>query len=212
MAHIWVLHGLWLVAGAAGPAYAPHVKRSLQLALELLVSVVFYCLYVLLCFESNKAMGTTCEAEPAVRIGAAGELWFSLDWHILLCMSYGLWLVAGAAGPANAQPVKQSLQLVLELLVGLPVLLGCAAVLVTDWCVKQSVQLALELLVSFPNSVFVGMCRCAFCMAVAGGWCGWACICTTCEAEPAAGTEAAGVHHVCFLFVRCVGVRVACRI
>jgi hypothetical protein len=37
MAHIWALHGLWLVAGAAGPAYAPHVKQSLQLALELLV-------------------------------------------------------------------------------------------------------------------------------------------------------------------------------
>lgn len=37
VAHIWALHGLWLVAGAAGPAYAPHVKQSLQLALELLV-------------------------------------------------------------------------------------------------------------------------------------------------------------------------------
>lgn len=37
-AHIWALHGLWLVAGAAGPGYAPHVRQSLQLALELLVS------------------------------------------------------------------------------------------------------------------------------------------------------------------------------
>jgi hypothetical protein len=36
--HIWALHGLWLVAGAAGVGYAAHVKRSLQLALELLVS------------------------------------------------------------------------------------------------------------------------------------------------------------------------------
>lgn len=35
--HIWALHGLWLVAGAAGVAYAAHVKQSLQLALELLV-------------------------------------------------------------------------------------------------------------------------------------------------------------------------------
>jgi hypothetical protein len=39
MAHIWALHGLWLVAGAAGPGYGPHVKQSLQLALELLVSL-----------------------------------------------------------------------------------------------------------------------------------------------------------------------------
>lgn len=37
VAHIWALHGLWLVAGAAGPGYAGHVKQSLQLALELLV-------------------------------------------------------------------------------------------------------------------------------------------------------------------------------
>jgi hypothetical protein len=36
--HIWALHGLWLVAGAAGVGYAAHVKQSLQLALELLVS------------------------------------------------------------------------------------------------------------------------------------------------------------------------------
>lgn len=36
--HIWALHGLWLVAGAAGVGYAGHVKQSLQLALELLVS------------------------------------------------------------------------------------------------------------------------------------------------------------------------------
>lgn len=35
--HIWALHGLWLVAGSAGVGYAAHVKRSLQLALELLV-------------------------------------------------------------------------------------------------------------------------------------------------------------------------------
>jgi hypothetical protein len=46
MAHIWALHGLWLVAGAAGPAYAPHVKQSLQLALELLVgSLIIGFLY-----------------------------------------------------------------------------------------------------------------------------------------------------------------------
>ncbi|KAF8072444.1 hypothetical protein HT031_000103 [Scenedesmus sp. PABB004] len=38
VAHIWALHGLWLVASAAGPGYAAHVKPSLQLALELLVS------------------------------------------------------------------------------------------------------------------------------------------------------------------------------
>jgi hypothetical protein len=37
--HIWALHGLWLVAGSAGVGYAAHVKRSLQLALELLVSM-----------------------------------------------------------------------------------------------------------------------------------------------------------------------------
>jgi hypothetical protein len=43
MAHIWALHGLWLVAGAAGPAYAPHVKQSLQLALELLVRLTLLC-------------------------------------------------------------------------------------------------------------------------------------------------------------------------
>lgn len=36
--HIWALHGLWLVAGAAGVGYAAHVKQSLQLSLELLVS------------------------------------------------------------------------------------------------------------------------------------------------------------------------------
>jgi hypothetical protein len=38
--HIWALHGLWLVAGAAGVGYAGHVKQSLQLALELLVRCV----------------------------------------------------------------------------------------------------------------------------------------------------------------------------
>jgi hypothetical protein len=38
--HIWALHGLWLMAGAAGVGYAGHVKQSLQLALELLVSQV----------------------------------------------------------------------------------------------------------------------------------------------------------------------------
>lgn len=38
VAHIWALHGLWLVAGSAGVGYAAHVKQSLQLALELLVS------------------------------------------------------------------------------------------------------------------------------------------------------------------------------
>jgi hypothetical protein len=37
VAHIWALHGLWLVACAAGPGYAGHVRKSLQLALELLV-------------------------------------------------------------------------------------------------------------------------------------------------------------------------------
>lgn len=42
VAHIWALHGLWLVAGAAGPGYAGHVKQSLQLALELLVSVTHH--------------------------------------------------------------------------------------------------------------------------------------------------------------------------
>ncbi len=30
--------GLWLLANAAGPAFAPHVRPSLQLALELVVS------------------------------------------------------------------------------------------------------------------------------------------------------------------------------
>lgn len=40
VAHVWALHGLWLVAGAAGAGYAAHVKQSLQLALELLVGCV----------------------------------------------------------------------------------------------------------------------------------------------------------------------------
>lgn len=40
--HIWALHGLWLVAGAAGVGYAAHVKQSLQLALELQVGWSFW--------------------------------------------------------------------------------------------------------------------------------------------------------------------------
>lgn len=44
--HIWALHGLWLVAGAAGVGYAPHVKLSLQLALELLVSCFIHSFIV----------------------------------------------------------------------------------------------------------------------------------------------------------------------
>lgn len=43
IAHIWALHGLWLVAGAVGPGYGPHVRQSLQLALELLVSACSRC-------------------------------------------------------------------------------------------------------------------------------------------------------------------------
>jgi hypothetical protein len=37
-AHVWALHSLWLTATAAGAAFEPHVGRSLQLAMELLVS------------------------------------------------------------------------------------------------------------------------------------------------------------------------------
>lgn len=50
--HIWALHGLWLVAGAAGVAYAAHVKQSLQLAVELLVRrslTAFHSCYALSC-------------------------------------------------------------------------------------------------------------------------------------------------------------------
>lgn len=36
--HLWALHGLWLVANAAGPSFMPHVRASLQLAQQLLVS------------------------------------------------------------------------------------------------------------------------------------------------------------------------------
>ncbi|MEW5307721.1 MAG: hypothetical protein WDW36_010098 [Sanguina aurantia] len=36
--HLWALHGLWLVANAAGPSFTPHVRASLQLAQQLLVT------------------------------------------------------------------------------------------------------------------------------------------------------------------------------
>lgn len=36
--HIWALHALWLVASNAGLSYMPHVKTTLALAQELLVS------------------------------------------------------------------------------------------------------------------------------------------------------------------------------
>lgn len=47
--HLWALHGLWLVANAAGPSFMPHVRASLQLAQQLLVSLsvdhisAFFC-------------------------------------------------------------------------------------------------------------------------------------------------------------------------
>jgi hypothetical protein len=37
-AHLWGLHGLWLLATAAGPGYSPQVKATLRLCEELLVS------------------------------------------------------------------------------------------------------------------------------------------------------------------------------
>lgn len=36
--HLWLLHGLWLVAGAAGLAFLPHVRPSLDLALAVLLA------------------------------------------------------------------------------------------------------------------------------------------------------------------------------
>jgi hypothetical protein len=91
-----VMHAslLWLLGCAAGPAYAPHVKQSLQLALELLVRRSLLC---------------------------AGKGMHLCQWCLMLiavmhaCL---LWLVAGAAGPVYAPHVKHSLQLALGLLVG----------------------------------------------------------------------------------------------
>eukprot|EP00884_Botryococcus_braunii_P001693 jgi/Botrbrau1/11524/Bobra.0393s0003.2 len=39
---LWVVHGLWLVANAAGLAFLPHVRASLELALQLLMSEEAY--------------------------------------------------------------------------------------------------------------------------------------------------------------------------
>lgn len=34
---IWILHGLWMTCNAGGLAYLPHVSKTLQMCLELIV-------------------------------------------------------------------------------------------------------------------------------------------------------------------------------
>jgi hypothetical protein len=58
-APLWALQGLLCVAGAAGPAYGPHVKRTLQLAEELLVGA-----------RRHKAL---CFRSPAVDLDLPGR-------------------------------------------------------------------------------------------------------------------------------------------
>lgn len=45
--HFWALHGLLLLANAAGLAYVPHVEKTLQLCCELMVTQTqeYFCLH-----------------------------------------------------------------------------------------------------------------------------------------------------------------------
>lgn len=69
--HIWALHGLWLVACAAGVSYAVHVKQTLQLALELVVSVLVPVVHIdssIASMLTSSASGNTlCRAGAAER-------------------------------------------------------------------------------------------------------------------------------------------------